>query len=133
MAHHGHLVERRLSVEEDEANQDEGEEGKGQLRMEEKVEERERDSLSVLEMSLDDPSVLKSTGVVLVVSQIDPLSRVSENVTSSWVVLRSLVDELLEVGDVVRSDCETKGETRSASFSNELERAEWKTYLVLGR
>lgn len=68
-------------------------------------EGRKPDSLSVLEMSLDDPPVLKSTGVVLVVPQIDPLSGVSKDVTSSGVVLRSLVDELLEVGDVVRSDC----------------------------
>ena len=91
---------------------------KGQLRIETKVEEkREHDSLSVLEVSLDDPPVLKSTGVVLVVPQIDPLSCISKNVTSSWVVLRSLVDELLEVRDVVRSDCSRRGRNEvSASF-----------------
>lgn len=80
MAHHRHLVQRRLPVE--------------------------QHKVTVLEVPLDDPAVLERDGPLLVVPQVDPLSSVADDVPRSGVVVRSLVDEFLEVLNVVRRDWE---------------------------
>jgi hypothetical protein len=79
MTHHGHLVERWLTVEEHE--------------------------VSVLQVPLDDPPVLQEAVRAFVVSQVDAFSSVTHDVSGARVVIGTIPHQLLEIGDVVRCDC----------------------------
>jgi hypothetical protein len=81
---HGHLVERRLTVEEND--------------------------VTVLQMTLNNPPVLKERIRPLVVPQVDPVSRIPHNISRSRVLVRSVPDELLQVLDVVGRDSLGVGE-----------------------
>ena len=86
MAHHTHLVQTGLPIEEHVAERDVNKPG----------EVRSTDhSLSVLQMPLDDPTILKESVLALVISQINSLSRVTNNETGSRILSRPIPYELL--------------------------------------
>ena len=60
------------------------------------------DLLSVLQVPLDDPAVLEEGIRSLVVSQIDALASITDNISCSGVRGRAIADQLLQVRDVVR-------------------------------
>lgn len=62
-------------------------------------------SLSILQMTLDDPTELQTDGLPrLPVLQIHTLSRILDIVPGSWVRRRTVVDQGLEVDDIIRRD-----------------------------
>lgn len=65
-------------------------------------------------MALDDPAVLKRDGALLVVPEVNPLARVTEDVARARVKIGALIDKLLEVLNVVRRDFKGE-ETKSES------------------
>jgi hypothetical protein len=97
MAHHTHLVKTRLTVEQDE--------------------------VAVLEVALDDPAILQERVGALVVPEVDTFASVADDVAGARVLVGAVAYELLEVGDVVRSDCDVRQPCR-AGIGNE-------QYLVL--
>jgi hypothetical protein len=110
-------MQRRLSVEQDEAIEIVNKGGSSQSSANCLFEVAKRKkkwslcALSVPQMPLDDPTVLQRARVVLDVTQIDSVSGVSDDVSSSGMVERAVIDELLQVRDVVGSDWSYTGST----------------------
>lgn len=58
--------------------------------------------LSVLEMTLDDPSILKKSVGTFVVSKIDTFSSIADHISCSWISSRTISDQLLQVSNIIR-------------------------------
>ena len=63
--------------------------------------------LSVLQVSLNDPSELQESIGSFVVPQIYALAGVFDDVTCAWISRRPISDKLLQIGDIIGRHCES--------------------------
>lgn len=60
------------------------------------------DVLSIFEMALDDPTILKEGIGALIISQVDTFTCIPYNVSCSWVSSRTISHKLLQISNVIR-------------------------------